>query len=110
MPAQLDVVPSIPFQRARTSKYVVDLRWNERAAAWFMDLYDEAESPIRVGIKVVIGTWLGRRSVDPRFPPGAIVAIDTSGAGRDATLDDLGTRVILLFYSGEEILAAVSGA
>lgn len=106
MPAKLDIVPSVPAQRMRTNSYVWDFRWNERAGAWFMDIFDENEDPIRVGVKVVLGTWLGRRCVDARFPPGAIVAVDTSGAGLDAGLDDLGTRVILLFYSGPEILAA----
>ena len=106
MPAQLDIIPSVPDQRHRTSGYVIDLRWNERAGAWFMDLLDENEDPIRMGIKVVLGTWLGRRSIDPRFPAGAILAVDTSGAGLDAGLDDLGTRVLLRFYSAEEIWEA----
>ena len=57
----------------------------------------------------MLGAFLGRRCVDPRFPAGVMVAVDTSGEGRDAGLDDLGTRVQVLFYSGEEILA-VAGA
>lgn len=109
MPAELDVAPGVPFQTFRTNRYVWILRWNSRAGAWYLDVLDDDESPIRVGIRVVLGTALGRRCVDARFPPGVLYAVDTSGARREATLDDLGTRVKLYFYGGPEILM-VSGA
>jgi hypothetical protein len=79
------------------STYVVELRWNVRAGAWFMSLFDRARAPIAVGRKVVLGANLRGRSADGRLPPGTLLALDTSGSGRDATETDLGTRVLLAY-------------
>lgn len=110
MPQQLPLVPSIPSYRVGTAlggtQYVLDVRWNARDAAWYMDVLAEDETPIRHGIKIVLGALLGRRTIDPAFPAGIMIATDLSGSGVDAGLDDLGTRVIVLFYDGAEILAA----
>ncbi len=79
--------------------YIFDCRWNTRDEAWYLDLLAEDETPIRRGIKVVLGALLGGRAGhDPRFPAGVIVASDLSGEGREAGLDDLGTRVQLTIY------------
>jgi hypothetical protein len=110
MPQLLPFEPSIPNQRVATTldgtQFVFDVRWNGRAACWFMDILDADAEPIVMGIAVVIGAMLGRRSVDPRGPAGFIMAEDTSGTGLDAGLDDLGTRVRVLFFTGDEFYAA----
>ncbi len=106
MPVILPIVPSVPHQEFSTAKYYVELEWNDRGKKWYMKIFDENLSLIRAGIAVTLGAFLGRRCVDPRFPPGMIIASDTSGRGIEPTLDDIGTRVIVAFYSGPEILAA----
>lgn len=83
--------------------FVFDVRWNERDSAWYFDLSDSEGSIIRAGIKIVLGAYLGRRSVDPRYPAGLFVASDLSNEGVDATYLDLGTRVVVHFFSGDEI-------
>lgn len=107
MPQQLPLRPSIPNYRVGTKlggvSYVLDVRWNGRADAWYLDVLDEGADPIRVGIKLVLGAALGRRCVDPRFPPGILMASDTSGAGVDATLDDMGDRVQVFYFPPEEL-------
>jgi hypothetical protein len=64
---------------------------------------DVDETPIRRGIKIVLGAWLGNDCVDVDFPYGAFMAIDSTGEGREATLDDLGSRVDVLYFSRSEI-------
>ncbi|MBK9033275.1 MAG: hypothetical protein IPL61_18715 [Myxococcales bacterium] len=54
----------------------------------------------------MIGTYLGRTYKHRLFRTGALVAIDRSGAGRDATFDDFGRRVLLVRYTAHEIVAA----
>jgi len=107
MPQQLPLRPSIPNYRVGTklgdTSYVLDVRWNGRAEAWYMDVRTEDAEPIRVGIKLVLGAALGRRCVDPRFPPGVLMASDTSGAGQEATLDDLGERVQVFYFPPEDL-------
>jgi hypothetical protein len=79
------------------STYVVELRWNVRAAAWFLSLFDAARAPIAVGRKVALGADLRGRSADGRLPSGTLLALDTSGAGLDAAEGDLGARVLLAY-------------
>lgn len=107
--AQLPLVGSEAFQRFGTTLlgtfYLFDFRWNTRDGAWYFDLLDEFESPIVSGVKVVLGVELGRRTTDQRMPKGVFWAADLSAQGLDATLDDLGTRVVIYFYPFTEWFA-----
>lgn len=112
MPQELPLFPSDPNYSVITAlagiPYVLDVRWNTRGAAWYLGIRDESGSAIRVGIRVVLGVMLGRRSVDPRFPPGFIFAADTSNRGEEADLDSLGSRVKVYFYTFAEWTAAIA--
>lgn len=107
MPQRLPLIPGEPHYRFSTElsgiPFVVEVRWNQREEAWYMTVLDANESPVLSGVKLVLGALLGARSADPRKPPGAFVVADLSGTGRDATLDDLGTRVVVSFFSNEEL-------
>lgn len=109
MPVILPLVPTIPSYRVGTTlagvAYILDVYWNGYDEAWYMDVLDEEADKIRVGIKIVLGAYLGRRCVDPRFPRGVMIASDQTGEGREAGLDDLGTRVLVYFYTPEEVAA-----
>lgn len=122
MPVELPVEPSIPFQTFSTTldgvQYGFDFKWVARAdrdaGAWFFDIYTVDEEIIRAGVKVVLGTLLGGRCADARFPNGAFKAVDLSDTdglhGREATLDDLGTsdnggRVVIYFFTIAELAA-----
>jgi hypothetical protein len=107
MPELLPIDAAAPHYQIGTSidgaQYVLEVRWNQRDEAWYLDILDEDEDPIAHGIKIVLGSVLGKRCVDPRMPAGALIAADLSGAGLDATLDDLGTRVVVYYYSADEV-------
>lgn len=102
----LSIVPGDPNQRFRTSlagtEYLVSLRWNARVNTWFMHLHDDQEDPIWLSMAVVLGVPIGSRCIDERWP-GMLRAVDLSGTGRDAGLDDLGVRVMIEFYTEEEV-------
>lgn len=80
------------------ANYVLTLRWNARALAWFLDVANEDGDLLAAGRKVVVD-WpiLGRNETDPALPQGYLWAVDTSGQQLDPTLDDLGTRVQLVY-------------
>lgn len=75
--------------------YRFDVRWNTRSEAWHFDLYEQDGTPIAHGLKIVLGAFIGRRIQHRLFRTGVMVARDDSGQGRDATIDDLGTRVLV---------------
>lgn len=83
--------------------YLFDVRWNGRAGAWFLDIFTADETPLARGVKVVLGAVLARRVISERWPGGILVANDASGEGREAGYDDFGTRVLVYFYTFEEI-------
>lgn len=85
--------------------YWFDFRWNVRDSAWFLDVYDATQVPIWVGIKCVIGTYLGRACQQLPFTDGALMCFDTSGAGKDAGFGDFGTRVRMAYLPTIDLLA-----
>ena len=106
MPRAVPLSPSVPNYRVGTTldgiPYIFDVRWNSRGAMWFIDILDIDEDPIASGLAAVLGTVLGIRVTDPRMPPGDLILTDTSGEDRDAGFDDLGDRVVLLYYDEGE--------
>jgi hypothetical protein len=115
VPQQLPLIPSNPNYRMVTAvdgvQLILDLRWNGRDAAWYMDVHaeDDAETPIIHGAKLVIGALIMGRVASDLLPIGAFFVEDSSNLARDAGLDDMGERVVLLFYSAEELREAVNG-
>lgn len=116
MPQALPLRPSVPFDSfdcvLAGVPYGIDVHWNGREGAWYMDIIDAQGDAIRHGIKIVLGAFLGRRCVDPRFPAGLLIAVDTSGENRDAGFDDLGApsnggRVHVVFYTFAEAAVLV---
>lgn len=71
------------------------LRWNARAASWYLDVADADGVPILSGQRLAVNMRVGAKSAHPFFAKHMIVAIDTSGERRDPGLDDLGRRVLL---------------
>lgn len=99
--------PSLPEFDEQVSldgaNYTLSLRWNVRASAWFMDVYDDQETTLLAGgIKLVLGALLGIERTG-RQPPGAFMVLDTSGAGVEAGLDDFGVRVRLEYLTADDL-------
>jgi hypothetical protein len=83
--------------------YGLELRWNTRAEGWFLTIFNpETEEVIRAGIRVVCDFPLRSYEAD-RLPPGALVAVDTSGEATDPGYGDLGDRVQLLYFTAAEL-------
>ena len=113
MAQDLQITPSEPWfelttaladAEGGTTTYRFDFRWNVRDESFYFDMYEDDGTPIVHGVRVVLGMYLGRRAQHPFFRKGVLVAIDLSGQGREATLDDFGTRVILRHYTVYDVL------
>lgn len=101
--------------------YVFRFLWNQREGTWFFSLFDADEDPIVEGLKVVVNLPLLRLVTDERKPPGVLLAVDTTApevdrsAGEkvlalDPGLEELGERVLLLYFSEAEIESLGLGA
>lgn len=124
MPTIIPFEPGVPSYRMATvidgTAYLFDVRWNGRdnidpvtgepIGAWWFDILAENETPIAIGLKVALGAYIGRYIQHPLFREGVLVAVDTEGTKREATLDDLGTRVQVRRYTIAEIVGGDPGA
>ena len=82
--------------------YGFGFRYNERAGAWFFDLSTDTGTALVTGRKVVVSSMLfGWREVNDNMPPGVLFALDTSDQNLDPTLEDFGTRVVLVYLESE---------
>lgn len=117
MPEALAVQPSIGNYTVDIvldgRAYTFGMRWNPRdnsdAGAWYMSIYTDDGTPIRTGIKVVLGVALGAGCVDPLFPAGVLTPSDTSNTDVEAGYDDMGTRIGIFYYTLDELRALVAG-
>ena len=104
----LPLLPSTPNYRFRCpldgTLYIFDVRWNTRESAWYMDVLQQDETPIRNGMKIVLGANLGRASTDQFFQKYMLTPVDLANSGRDAGFDDIGTRVVVAVQSVTDIL------
>lgn len=107
MAEKLDLIPSVANYRFSTAlsgtQYLLDVRWNARDTAWYLDVLAEDETPLRLGIKIVLGALLGGRVVSDEFPAGVFIAHDLTNAGTDPGFDELGDRVVVYYYTFEEL-------
>lgn len=108
MPVIIEPVPGRAHQRVRGvvlagAQYNLTLRYNQTDDAWYMDVADFEDNMIAVGLKLVLGAYIGRQSTHPLFLNGAFFLVDTTDEGREATFQDLGTRVVLSYWLAQEI-------
>lgn len=80
------------------TSYLWTFAWNVRDGRWYFDLLDQDGVLITGGVRVVVGSPLLSRCLDPRRPLGTLMAIDTTGESRDPAFDELGTRVLLTYF------------
>ena len=105
----LPLTPGVPAYRVATALgdvgYVFDLRWNHRDECWYLDAFeDDGVTAIFYGVKIVLGAHLGRIHRHALVTDGALIAYDTSRQLIDAGLDDLGSRVVVVYVPADELL------
>lgn len=82
-----------------------DFKWNARDLSWYFDVIDDAERLVIGSIRFIRGVYLGRRAHHEVFRNGAFVALCTvNNDARDAGFNDLGTRMVLRYFTVYDIL------
>ena len=77
--------------------FTLRFQFNDREGFWYFDLIGADAQVIRGSIKVVSNFPLLRLITDLARPPGEIIALDTTGQGIEATLESLGSEVLLAY-------------
>ena len=109
----IQVRPSVPDQEFSSilggKVYRFRVRWNRKAARWSMSVSEENGTAIVSGVALVLGAYLGRRSVHPLFRDGILTLWDTNKTQIEPGLDDLGARVQLRYFTRDEAAGEVLG-
>lgn len=89
------------------TKFTIAARYNDEGASWTFDLALESDGlALLTNVPLLIGEdMLGAYALGY----GGLVATDLDGAGVDAGADDLGSRVVVTWFSEAE-LAAIRAA
>lgn len=83
--------------------YTLQFRWNARTNGWFMNVLDESGlNTLVAGMRCVVWFPLAAYRID-RQPPGAFFFDDTATDGQEPQLNDLGTRVLLRYFTSAEL-------
>lgn len=77
--------------------YLFDFRFNTRATLWMMNMYDEGGNIILSGIALLLGVDLISRFQDSRLPPGPLFMMNVKNDNIEATRDNFGEDVLLLY-------------
>lgn len=91
--------------------YRLAFHYNAQLDAYFLDLATEDGTAIVSGRRIVVDTpLLAEFHHLTSCPPGELIAFDKTLRQVDPGLDELGERVVLLYYEAAEVSAAVAGA
>lgn len=101
-PLALPIDSSSPHYEFQTTldgtTYGFEFRWNTRASAWFFSILDSAGNYLLSELRLIVGFPLAERTRNENLPPGILIASDTTGGGADPGLNDLGSRVKLIYF------------
>ena len=105
----MPVQPGVPAQEFRISLdgqlFRIAITWNERDAAWYLDLFDADGTLLLAGRKLVLGQALLARFRDARLPPGELLVLDTTSRDLEPGQQDLGGRVPLFYVEAASLPA-----
>lgn len=78
-------------------------RYNSLYDYFTFDLKTRNDEPLLMGKKLVINYEFIRRYSNERYPPGALVAVDTTGSFDRITLDNFGNEIKFIYISEGEL-------
>lgn len=84
--------------------YRFDFRWNTRTEQWVIDVFDGGGAALVNGVRGVINVPLLQKfGLREDLPPGELLLLDSSGRDLEAGLDDLGSRVQLIYLPAADL-------
>jgi len=77
--------------------YILRFRYNGRTESWYMDISDPSNTPLVMGIKIVVGTGLLESFKRLSIPQGTFYAVNLESIFADPTRYNFGTEVRLVY-------------
>lgn len=77
--------------------YIFEFKFNYRLNKWVMNILTTSEEIIVYGILMITNMPLLKNYYHLNIPQGDLFCIDMENENKDAEIDDLGTRVILMY-------------
>lgn len=94
--------PNYEFQVELEGRiFFLGFRFNTRANRWFMDIQDESQTPIIMGLPILTGLPIGSGFTREAMPPGSFWSVDLTGANRNPDRETFGVDVILVYEESE---------
>ncbi len=110
MPEMIPFTPGDSNQKLEISlageSSIIEARWNSEDTAWYLNVRTSDGTPVAMGLKVCLGVLLGRSCLHPFFRDRALFAIDRSNQGLEAGLNDLGSRVMVIYLTEVDLALA----
>ena len=84
--------------------YILAFRYATRNDGWYLSIYLRDETPIRLGVRIVVNYPLFLNVVDSRLPPGLFLMLRTDDNGdQPLTIDDFNGSVKLMRLTSDSI-------
>lgn len=83
--------------------FFLSFKWNALNEFWSMNIFDQDENPIALGIKIVTQFNLTEQIVQAGMPKGNIICQNIIGGFEKIKRNDMGLTNELVFYSEGEI-------
>lgn len=106
----IPTTPGEPYYRQKTKlegrDFVFAFSYNQRIERWYLSIYDEEETPLLLGLKLVANWPLLRHyHWDIRLPPGELMAQTLDGSTAPPALNELGAglRVELVYLESTDL-------
>jgi hypothetical protein len=107
LPITADAAQSFVTQLG-LAKLKFDIQWNDRSNQFSLSLSNDETLQVYVyGQPLVLGQELLEAY---NYGIGALLLVDTSKQGSEATLDDFGTRTKLYWFSEDEVQSVIDSA
>lgn len=83
--------------------FILRFLWNERDSHWYLTIRDSSGIDIATGFKIVADVPFAVHVASGMMPHGQLWIIDTTLAGVDPGLRDIGGRVLLIYVDLENV-------
>ncbi|SRR6266567_2580514 len=85
------------------AEYLLRFIWHDRTNQWKLNVYDQDENPLALGIGLKVTWSLLRRFQNSRLPRGLLMCIDQTARDEDVqSPEELGTRVLLQYITADD--------
>jgi len=83
--------------------FILSFKWNALNEYWSMNIFNQDEEPVALGIKIVTQFNLTEQLVQAGMPKGDIICQNIIGGFEKIQRNDMGLTNDLVFYSEGEI-------